>query len=103
MIIRTKWGKMDIDPSKIHEVNIQFNPWDNIYKFEFVIEGSFNRLYAEMSTPEELTRLVSKLSRELSFVKQYKYRDTNTGQMQINEPRRLSAINERKRNTNGDI
>ena len=92
MLIKTKWGKLQIDPNRIHEINVQLNPWDNIYRIEFTVDGSFERLVADVESPGELAGLVRRVASELAFVRQYKYKDRN-GVMQINEPRRLQMVN----------
>lgn len=96
IVIKTKWGKLQMDANAINEINVQIKPWDNLYKLEFVMEGTYNRQYAEVDSLSALSTLIHKLTNELTFVKQYRYKDGLTGRMQVNEPRRLQALANRK-------
>jgi len=92
--IKTKWGQMMIDPGEVYEVNAQVNPWDNMYRLEFVMEGRRDRLYADLANFMDIAVLMKKIAVEMDFIRQYKYKDSS-GNMQINEPRRLSALRSR--------
>ena len=89
--IKTKWGQMMIDPAEVYEVNTQINPWDNIYRVEFVMEGRRDRMYADLGSFMDIAILMKKVAVEMDFIRQYKFKDS-TGHIQINEPRRLSAL-----------
>jgi hypothetical protein len=94
-IIKTKWGQLIIDAEQIYEVNIRINPWDNVYTIEFILEGSYQRLYAEFNTSNELMNHLRFIISDIAMVKQYKYKDS-TGQLQIDEKRRMSIMNSKK-------
>ena len=94
MRIRTKWGQIIIDPERIYEIKVFINPWDNVYKVEFVMEHTFEIIPADLPDANEVALLLRRVANEISFVKQFKYKDT-TGRLQINEPRRLAAIKQR--------
>jgi hypothetical protein len=94
----TKWGQMTIDPGQIYEVNAQINPWDNVYRVEFILDGKRDRMYADLQSAAELATLIKKVSMEMDFIREYKYKDRN-GAMQIDEPRRLNSIRARKGDT----
>jgi hypothetical protein len=95
MRIRTKWGQIIIDPERIFEMRVVVNPWDNVYKVEFVMDGTYEVIPADVANANELNALMRRVTNELHFVKQYKFKDT-TGHLQINEARRRSAFKERK-------
>jgi hypothetical protein len=92
--VTTKWGQMTIDPGQIYEVNVQINPWDNTYRVEFILDGKRDRMYADLQSAAEISTLIKKIAMELDFIRLYKYKD-NTGNMQIDEPRRLNALRSR--------
>jgi hypothetical protein len=93
--INTKWGSMDIDPEKIDEMTLKLNPWNNVYKLTiyfnnpaFVAEGDFKNM-------EDLNYALLRITQELDFIKQYKFRD-ESGALQINENKRLRLTKERR-------
>ena len=92
--IKTKWGQLTVDPGEIYEVNAQINPWDNVYRLEFVMEGRRDRLYADLESSMDIAILIKKIAMEMDFIRKYKYKDRN-GIMQIDEPRRLHALRNR--------
>lgn len=93
--IRTKWGQIQIDPERIFEVRVIINPWDNVYNIEFILDRSYEKITAKMESISELSLAMNRVENELQFVKQYKYRD-QFGQLQIDEPRRLSLRRQRE-------
>lgn len=95
MRIRANWGQIIIDPERIFEVRIVMNPWDNVYKAEFVMEGTYEVIPAELANANELTALIRRVANEMHFVKQYKYKAPN-GSLVIDEPRRLAAMKEKE-------
>lgn len=94
-IIRTKWGQISIDPSSIYEINTHINPWNNTYRIEFILEGSYQRIPMEFSTMRELMNTLSSISSDLERVKEYKYMDSS-GMLQIDEKRRLNVLKGQK-------
>lgn len=89
MKVTTKWGKIQINIEKIVEVNIRISPWDNVYMLEFYMEDAHSPVHVELPSLNELTRLVTKINRELSFVMQYKSKSPYGGTF-IDEGKRLS-------------
>lgn len=96
MRIKTKWGQINIEPERIFGIDVTINPWMNIYRITFVIENSYERIAAEMDSISELMTAMNRIENELTFVKQYKRVDPSSGQLVIDEPRRLAAMRERK-------
>lgn len=90
--IQTRWGVMNINPEEIYEINVKINPWDNVWRIEFIMEQTYTPLYADMASSTEIANVIRKVSIAMDHIRQYKYRDQH-GVMQINEPRRLALMN----------
>lgn len=87
MTIKTKWGKIKVEPEHIYEISIRINPWDNIYWLELILDHG-QRLNVEFDGPTDLVKVFKSLLSRLAIIRNYKYRD-NDGSLQINEPMRL--------------
>ena len=86
MKIKTKWGKITINPEKIIEVNLRMNVFENSYKIEFVIDGG-QRIYADMNSADELALTFKSIVNKMNIVKQYKFWDGYS--IQVDESRRM--------------
>lgn len=98
MKIKTKWGKISINPEKIHEVNVRMNTFENYYRIEFVLDGG-QRVHADMMNGDELARTFKNVTNKMNIVRQYKFWDGYG--LQVDEKRRMqfqSKLNE----PNGD-
>lgn len=92
--IKTKWGLIVIDPERIYEVNVKLNTYENKYRIDFVLDN-FHTQSVDLSDMNELGAVMRRITNDLQFVKQYKFKDA-TGRIQFDEPARTAAFKQKK-------
>ena len=92
--IKTKWGQVVIDPEHVFEVNVKMNPFENIYRIDFIMDN-FHKQTVDLGSMSELGTVLRRITNELHFIAEYKYKDTN-GRIQFNEPQRLRSMKAKK-------
>lgn len=92
--IKTKWGLVVINPEHVFEVNVKMNPFERIFRIDFVMDN-FHKQTVDLEGMSELGTVLRRITNELHFISEYKYKDTN-GRLQFNEPRRMQAMKAKK-------
>jgi hypothetical protein len=91
--IKTKWGKVEINPESVYEVNVKMNPYERIFRIDFVMDNAHTQS-VDLDSMSELGNVLRRITNELQFIAEYKYKDPN-GRIQFNEPRRMSMMREK--------
>lgn len=92
--IKTKWGLIVIDPERIYEVNVRMNPFEHIYRIDFILDN-YQKQSVDLGDMTELGRVLRRVTNDLQFVTAYKFKDS-TGRMQINEPVRVATLKQKQ-------
>lgn len=92
--IKTKWGLVVIDPEHVFEVNVRMNPFEHVYRIDFVMDN-YNKQSVDLSSMSELGTTLRRITNELQFISEYKYKDSS-GRLQFDEPRRMGVMRKKR-------